>query len=186
MQGRLPVELRNFVYHYLWDHATTINAYTDLAKVAGGSRSVDDGRSPLTLPHFIDPAFVGLATTREIVRALYDAYHAMEEPVFIRHPEHNKTAITTDVFGVGLDPAVHLKSLVVRIKLDRYRTSRPQHLATNKCRHTKAEKTYTKKNNLREWLRALLYIKHKANFELRVELIQRNVRIAVVKRCLLC
>jgi CBS domain-containing protein len=137
VQARLPVELRNFVYRYIWDHDTITLQYPGLQKVAGGSRSVDDGRSPLTLPHFIDPAFVGLATAREIVRALYDAYHAIEEPIVVRHPEHIKTVITKDVFGVGLDPGVHLKSLILQIKLDRYRTSRPQHQITSKCHHTK-------------------------------------------------
>jgi hypothetical protein len=183
MQRRLPVELRNFVYKFLWD-ADTFAAFPDLLKVAGGSRCVDDGRSTLTLPHFIDPKFVGLTTAREIVRALYDAVHLTGRMIIIRRPEHIKAAVTKDIFCVGLDPCVHLRSLIVRIDLDRLRTSRPLHKLSGTCQHTAADKIYTKKNELKEWLRALLYIKHKSSFELFVELYQRNVRVAVVEEVL--
>jgi hypothetical protein len=43
---------------------------------------------------------------------------------------------------------------------------------------------YTEKDVLTEWLMALLYIKCKANFELRIVLLQRNVRIAVIEEVL--
>jgi hypothetical protein len=37
LQARLPVEMRNLVYHYLWDRDTIVG-YPDLARLAGGSK----------------------------------------------------------------------------------------------------------------------------------------------------
>ena len=171
------------VYQFLWD-SDTFAAFPDLTKVAGGSRSVDDGRSALTLPHFIDPKFIGLTTARKIVRALYDAFYMTGPMITIQRPEHITAAVTKDVFGVGIDPFVHLRSLKVRIDVDRLRTSRPKHKLSSTCQHTVADKVYTKQNELREWLKALLYFKHKSKFQIFVDLYQHNIRIAVVEEVL--
>lgn len=116
MQGRLPVELRNMICQYLWD-GDTFAAFPDLQKVAGGSRSVDDSRSKLTLPLFIDPKYVGLTTARETVRAFYNAVHLTRHMIIVHRPEHIKAAVTQDVFRVGLDPSVHLISSYASISI---------------------------------------------------------------------
>ncbi|KAF2822875.1 hypothetical protein CC86DRAFT_409651 [Ophiobolus disseminans] len=183
MQACLPVEMRNLVYYYLWDKATII-AYPDLMRVAGGTRCVDECAT-LALPHFVKLDFMGMTTARETVRALYDAFHLRGEHVLVRHPKHIETAVTKDVFGVGLDPGLHLKSLTVRIKLDKLRTARTPHILTKICRHTQSDKIYTQKDELKEWLKALLYIRHKAEFELRIDLFQRDVRLTVIEEVLI-
>jgi len=177
------------IYSYLWDRETII-AYPDLSKVAGGSKCLDDlctcsrpHDSP-TLPYFVQPTFMGPAIACEIVRALYDAFHFKNEALTIRRPEHIKAAVTKDVFHVGLDPGQHLRSLVVRVKLDRLRKLRRRCIWTDVCRHDPAEKVYIEKDDLLELLATLLYIKHKARFELRVVFFQRNIRVAVLEEAL--
>lgn len=184
MQRRLPVELRNMIYGYIWEKSM-IARFPDLDSVVGGSRCVDDGRRPtLSLPHFVDPEFVGLATAREIVRSLYDAIHFTGRTIIVRRPEQIKTAVTKDGFCVGLDPSVHLRSITVHIDVDRLRTPRPTHELSANCQHTPADKVYTKRNELKAWLRGLLYIKHKSGFDLFVDLYQRNIRIAIIEEIL--
>lgn len=181
MQTHFPIELRDLVYGYLWD-ARTIDDFPDLWRVAGG-RCVNNGHSALRLPHFISPDFMGLVTAREIVRALYSAFHSSAPGIVIR-PKHIKSAVTQDVFGVGLDPSMHLKSLTLELDLDHLRTSRTHHKLSSTCRHSDSEKAYTKRTNLKEWLKALLYVKYKSSFVLFVDLYQRNVRIAVLEEVL--
>jgi len=189
LQTRLPAEIRDMIYSYLWDRETII-AYPDLSKVAGGSKCLDDfctcstpHDSP-TLPYFVQPTFMGPAIACEIVRALYDAFHSKGKVLTIRKPGHIKTAVTKDVFHVGLDPGQHLRSLVVRVKLDRLRKPRPTGCArTEVCRHDPTEKVYIK-DDLQELLATLLYIKHKARFALWVAFFQRNIRVAVLEEAL--
>jgi hypothetical protein len=190
MQARLPAEMRNRVYHYLWD-TDTLNAYPDVPRVAGGAKCLDDhcrcdwSHSSPILPHFVKTEYMGCTTVQEIVRALYEALHSRNIPLTVRLPEHIKSAVSQDMFRVGIDPSLHLRSLVIRIKLDRLRIEKLlRHVPTNACRHTKIEKTYTKGVELQSWLKALLYIKYRAKFELRIELMQRNIRLSVVEEVL--
>jgi hypothetical protein len=128
---------------------------------------------------------MGRTTVQEIVRALYEALHSRNIPLTVRLPEHIKSAVSQDMFRVDIDPGLHLRSLVIRIKLDRLRIEKPpRRVPTNACRHTKIEKTYTKGEELQSWLKALLYLKYKAKFELRIELMQRNVRLSVIEEVL--
>jgi predicted DNA binding CopG/RHH family protein len=187
LQARLPVELRNLIYHYLWDKDTIV-AYPDLARVAGGSKCMEKHcacgiphEAPY-LPHFVKADFVGLLTAREIVRALYDAFHLTDERVTVRLPEHLMSAVSKDAFQVGLDPSEHLRSLVLRLKLDRLRKSRPLDTPEPVL---PTDKTYIDETELKVWLKALLYIKHKANFVLEIVLFQRNIRIRVVEEVLM-
>jgi hypothetical protein len=190
MQARLPAEMRNLVYHYLWD-TDTLNAYPDVSRVAGGAKCLDDhcrcdwSHDNSVLPHFVKTEYMGRNTTQEIIRALYEAFHFRNRPLTVRLPEHIKSAVSQDMFRVGIDPGLHLRSLVIRIKLDRLRIEKPPpHVLTDACRHIKEEKTYTKGEELQSWLKALLYIKCKAKFELRIELLQRNVRLSVIEEVL--
>jgi hypothetical protein len=194
MQKRLPVEMRNIIYHHLWDKAT-ITTFPDLSRVAGGSKCLKihctcaRSHEVPRLPHFVKPEFMGRDTAREIVRALYDAFHTRDEPLTIRAPEHIKLVISKDVFQLDLDPGLHLRSLVLRIKLDRLRLPRTHHALQHKlsstCQHTDAEKIYTKGPELRAWLKELKRIEYKDKFELRISLFQRNFRVAVMEEVLL-
>jgi hypothetical protein len=190
MHARLPIELRNLVYLYLWDK-DTITAYPDVALVAGGAKCLDDRcdcdrphNVPVLLPHFIKPEYMGHSTIQGIVRALYEAFHSRDEPLTVRGPEHLDAALSGDVFRVGLNAALHIRSLVLRIKLDRLRMPCPQKTSAAAYKGTRNEKRYTTGTLFRWWLDALLCIKHIAKFELRVLLLQRNIRVAVIEEVL--
>jgi hypothetical protein len=178
--------MRDLVYHHLWDKST-ITSFPGLSMVAGGASCIDDvchcsvPHKNLRLPHFVMPDFMGKATAREIVRALYEAFQYTEEHLIVRVPEYIKSTVTKDVFRVGLSPGSHLRSLVVRIKLDRIRSPHPRYLPWNP--HI-VNKRYTEKDMLKKWLKTLLYIQGKARFELRVVLFQRNIRVAVIDEVL--
>jgi hypothetical protein len=168
----------------------TITSYLDLSMVAGGTKCPDNvcrcnvpHSNPL-LPHFVKIEYMGRYTTSEIVRALYEAFHTRDEPLTVRRPELIKSAVSRDMFRVGIYPGLHLRSLVLRIKLDRLRKQFQPHVPTSVCQHSQAEKIYTERDELQSWLKALLYIKYKAKFELHVTLFQRNVRVAVMEEVL--
>jgi hypothetical protein len=186
IQARLPAEMRDLVYHHLWDKAT-ITSSPGLSMVASGASCINNvcdcaiPHEDLVLPHFVKPDFMGKPTAREIVRALYEAFQSTEEHLSIRLPEYIKSAVTKDVFRVGLNPASHLRSLVVRIKLDRVRSLYSRYLPLDV---RVVDKRYTEKGMLKEWLKALLYIQSKARLELRIVLFQRNVRVAVIEEVL--
>jgi hypothetical protein len=186
MQAHLPIEVRDLIYHHLWDK-TTIAFFPDLSMVASGTSCVDEvcvctsPHEPPALPHFVKLDFVGKITAREIVRALYQAFHFTKTHLTVRLPIHLKHAVTKDVFQVGLVASSHLRSLVLRIKLDWLRKSRFRGEPT---KILPAHKVYTEKDMLKEWLKPLLYIQCKANFELQVNLFQRNIRVAVIEEVL--
>jgi hypothetical protein len=189
MQKRLPAELRNIIYRHLWDKET-VTVFPDLSRVAGGSKCMEKhcscSRPHKTphLPHFVKPEFIGLGTAREIVRALYDAFHTKVNGLTVRAPEHIKSAVSKDMFQVGLDPGLHLRSLNLRIKLDRLRLPRVHHVPTSNCQHTDVEKVYTNGPQLKAWLNALKCIVFNAGFELSIFLYQRNIRLAVIEEVL--
>jgi hypothetical protein len=64
MQARLPPEMRDLVYHHLWDKST-ITSFPGLSMAAGGASCIDDvchcsvPHKSLRLPHFIMPDFMG-------------------------------------------------------------------------------------------------------------------------------
>jgi hypothetical protein len=155
--------------------------------VAGGGSCIDDfchcaiPHKNLVLPHFVKPEFMGKATAHEIVRALYEAFQSTGKHLTWRLPEYIKPAVSKDVFRVGLNPGSHLRSLVVRIKLDRLRKAGQRFLP---AKFRQVDKEYTSKDKLKEWLKALLYIQRKAMFELRIALFQRNIRVAVIQEVL--
>ncbi|KAH3919598.1 hypothetical protein HBI56_028800 [Parastagonospora nodorum] len=91
-------------------------------------------------------------------------------------------AVLKDVFQVGLDPGEHLRSLVLRLKLDRLRKRRPMQISGPVL---PGDKVYTEETELKAWLKALLYIEHKENFILEILLFQRNIRIGVVEEVLM-
>jgi hypothetical protein len=168
----------------------TIIAYPDLSKVATGTKCsyhpchCNHPHKITVLPHFVNRDFVGAITAREVIRALYDAFYSKDGYLTIRLPEHIKSVVAKDRFHVGLNPGLYPRSLVLRFKLDRLRRRCLPHIPTNICQHTRADKIYTEKDVLKEWLKALLYIKCKANFELCIVLFQRNVRMAVIDEVL--
>ena len=53
------------------------------------------------------------------------------------------------------------------------------------CQHDSAERVYIEKDDLQELLATLLFIKHKAKFQLRIVFFQRNIRIVVLEEVLL-
>jgi hypothetical protein len=144
LQARLPAEIRAHIYNFLLDKDTTI-AYPDLSKVATGTKCIDHPyrcnhpHKITVLPHFVNQDFVGAITSREVVRALYDAFHSKDGHLTVRLPEHIKSVIAKDRFHVGLDPGLYLRSLVLRFKLDRLRRRRLPHIPTNICQHTRAD-----------------------------------------------
>jgi hypothetical protein len=191
MQVRLPVEMRNLVYHYLWD-TETLEAYLDVARVAGGAKCLEDRcrcewshNSPV-LPHFVKKEYMGRTAAREIVRALYEAFHFRNMPLTVRMPQHIKSAVSQDMSRVGIDPGLHLRSLIIRIKLDRLRKPSRLHCeSVDNYEHTQAERIYTKVEEFQSWLKALLYVKCKAKFELQIKLLQRNIRRFIIEEALL-
>jgi hypothetical protein len=186
MQADLPVEVRDLIYHHMWDKST-ITSFPDLSRVAGGAACVDEicdcdiPHGTPTLPHFIKPDFMGKITAREIVRALYEGFHFTKEHLTVRLPNYLQRAVMEDVFQVGLVPGSHLRSLILRIKLDRLRKPRSFRVPT---KPRPADKVYTQRAMFKGLLKPLLYIQCKANFELHITLFQRNVRVAVIQEVL--
>ncbi|KAL5120827.1 hypothetical protein ACEQ8H_001308 [Pleosporales sp. CAS-2024a] len=176
MQARFPVELRTMVYTYLWDRGTIL-AFPDLSKVAGGSKRLENAR----LPHFVNAEFMGLPTARETIRVLYDAMYAIGMSVVVRLPEQLMAAVSKDVFQVGLDPREQLRSLHIRLKLDRLRKPRQM---TPPLPINHEQTNYIRETELKAWLKTLLGVKHRKNFDLHITLYQRNIRIAVIEEVL--
>jgi hypothetical protein len=126
VQTRLPRELRDHVYSFLWDDDTTANLSSDYQKHL--QRSVPclrvpdtDGnltckcKLPETMPAFTRSNLVGYQFAHEAVLWLYDNY----ESFGIAGIENLRRFLETDVFHVGLSPAsvksIRLRRLALRI-----------------------------------------------------------------------
>lgn len=118
------------------------------------------------------------------MRALYDAFHTEANGPIVRAPEHIKSAVSKDMFQVGLDPGLHLRSLDLRIKLDKLRLPRVHHVPTSNCQHADVERVYTNGPQLKTWLNALKCIEYRAGFGLNIFPFQRNIRLAVLEEVL--
>jgi hypothetical protein len=169
-----------------------LGSVADVARVAGGAKCLD-GRcrrewshnSPV-LPHLVKIEYMGRTAAQEIVRALYEAFHSRNMPLTVRMPQHIKSAVSQDTFRVGIDPGLHLRSLIIRIRLDRPRKPKRLHCESiDDYEHTQVERIYTEVEKLQPWLKALLYVKCKAKFELQIELLQRNIRVSIIEEALL-
>jgi len=96
------------------------------------------------------------------------------------NPRILHTMLLKDSFNVGLTPANILRTTTVRCQLDNYRTHRVNHVQSSDCNHTIAETKYLRGSELKAQFETLGHIKMKENFELKIVLLQRNVRLGIL------
>jgi hypothetical protein len=184
IQARLPREIRDIVYAFLW--AVTL-PYTDdqLRNIVRGERRSD--QTDLMhlydyhgLSHFLSPHYVGRETACEVAEALYKTTNVLGRIVW--SSSRLKRAILYDSFRVGFIPSTVLQHIHIDCKLDNYRTRRTcDGTRSNwRCKHTAAETKFLRGVELAAKFDTLNHIKNKGSFHLHVVLLQRNVRLAIL------
>jgi hypothetical protein len=128
------------------------------------------------LLHYMQPAFVGPITAKEVVEMVYNNSNCT---LVAASPERIRDVISRDVLNVGYNPIATLRSFEVNCQLDDYRTPPTVHSQGRTCEHTPAEKMYVDQTVLRAAFKNLLAIPKKG-FRLNVVFLQRNVRMAVL------
>lgn len=180
MQAKLPPELREMVYSYLLDAET--RSRPAVRAVISGEEDHDsfheNHHEEFNIPRFMRPGYVGASVALEVVHALYKAFDVGK--IVITSPRQIFNALFTDRFDVGLQPFSILRAVTIHCMLDGYRTPPMHHPLTNRCKHTWKEHHYPRRAELTEHFQKLLLIENKEDFKLRIVLIQRNVRIAIL------
>jgi hypothetical protein len=166
----------------LWDHDTD-NAYVELHTILRGELSPEPSHllhlfDHHGLPHFLSTHYVGPQTALEVAEALYKTDSA--DSMLILSPKQLDHALLRDSFMVGLRPINVLQSLALECKIDHYRTGPASHAQSDTCQHTAAEVRYIDGVELRAQINTLLQVKNKKDFHLKLVLIQRNIRFAVL------
>jgi hypothetical protein len=135
------------------------------------------------LPHYMQPAFVGSITAKEVAETVYNNSNCT---LVAASPEKIRDVISRDVLNVGYNPIATLWSFEVNCQLDDYRTAPTMHPKGKTCEHTPAEKMYVDQTVLRAAFKSLLAIPTKKGFRLNVVFLQRNVRISVLMEGMDC
>jgi hypothetical protein len=126
MQSDLPRELRDLIYQFYWDEVEVENARA--AEPCQGSLlagTIDAGSSPRcdhpshflehclnwrSTNHLTRPEFVGIDIAREAASSYYRTITMVIEA------GHIKTTLNKDIFGLGLVPGDHVRSIVLNIR----------------------------------------------------------------------
>ncbi|KAF1849194.1 uncharacterized protein K460DRAFT_365107 [Cucurbitaria berberidis CBS 394.84] len=210
IQTRLPPEVRDMIYHHLWnidprrsfpntiarsqirssrDHteftwdSDTITLYPSLA---GFARSTVRGDKN-DIRQLCERSFLPHYICEEYVgpttatEVVLSMYKAFGTAGFLLCQSHRiERVLTEDCFDVGLDPLSAIRQLTVHCKMDRYRTPPPKHPLFFGCNHKISELAYVRKKALKADFGPLLDVKKKSGFKLHILLIQRVVRIDVL------
>jgi len=171
MQQRLPREIRDIVYTYVWIDTTLKEAaLQDFAKRGCFRRAKDCDMLVTThhsaktnscyqhgrVPYFMRPGFVGDKSAREIVESWYKSISRVEPDVWVLLTIRElECIILGDAFSVGLDVTTVVRELTLKLLTDR--------VLENKDDETSESK---------RTINALLQIKNKANFKLTLRLKQ--------------
>lgn len=191
MQTYLPRELRDMVYGFVWDDTEKLKWEDTFYEVLTGSNTRRRQlcncmkKPPTTLrPHYLNPEFLGPTTALEMVETVYRDLGSCTFWFSADLPELIKGVVCNDAFKVDFDPSYYIRSMRVECKIDRYRSYRSHHKKTDRCQHKPAERQYIKQHILRSHFADLLKIKRKDGFRLFISLVQRNIRVAVLKEVL--
>jgi hypothetical protein len=166
MLTRLPRELRDMVYTYLWNgpevlcnHPSMRRAATPNTNQYGNFQRDPYVAQPEEHPYFIKPEYMGPIIALEVVEAWYKSYRY---PFLVYHDHNLQRLVTSDVFGVGLDPTDVLRKVHVELNMDDI-VCRPGSTTTEAVSKPSLE--------------ILLKIKNKCGFQLNVLLRQRRIRL---------
>ncbi|KAF1361131.1 hypothetical protein EJ07DRAFT_176517 [Lizonia empirigonia] len=164
--ARLPREVRDMVYAYLWPDEFGYDMMVMTGLLYGGKQTRRTRKV-----HIIDPSYVGTEMAREVVEALYQNERCGSGPFYgervfcATSPNTLRRLICDDTFGVGLDPATHLRSMSIKYHIDKL-------MAHDGC----YDRSYSLKQITRSFS-ALLRVVKKRGFELEIELTQQRVRL---------
>ena len=187
IQTRLPRELRNMVWEWVWDDVANEDKWDGM--LLWNEKTTPCTHSPCRceptfdfyIPHYFQSAYVGVTTAREIVETMYRNFPCIW---IARTPEKIKDVLFHDPFHVGFNPLSTIRALYIDCKIDNYRTSRKCFRKNRACEHHSAERAYIKRSALKASFDHLLAIPKKAGFGLKVYFVQRNVRLAVLEEAL--
>jgi len=186
IQTRLPPELRNMIWEWVWDDVAFDDHFDDL--LLKNEETARCKHSPCNcnttfdpnIPHYLQLAFVGATTAREIVETMYK-----NSPLYWTARTNTiKDVLFHDPFHVGFNPLSTIRKLYVDCKIDNYRTPRKCFRRNRTCEHKPAERAYIKRSELKASFDHLLAVPKKAGFDLSVTFYQRNVRLAVLEEAL--
>lgn len=164
--ARLPREVRDMVYAYLWPDEFGYDMKMMTGLLYEGKQTRRTHKVPI-----IDPSYVGSEMAREVVEAIYQnescgSGRFFGERVFCATSPHTlRRLICDDTFGVGLDPANHLRSMSIKYHIDELMVHDGFY-----------NRTYSLKQITRSFS-ALLRVVKKRGFELEIELTQQRVRL---------
>jgi hypothetical protein len=152
---RLPRELRDMVYTYLWTTESLESTNLFLAQDPECMRIQ-------TRPYIIDSAYVGGEMAAEILELFYQLTSGVAGACHLEWPEQVRGVIHHDVAGLGLIAANLLRALYIRLDLE--------FLTTHGTRRFDVSRL--------EYFLARLYdIKKKEGFKLHFELQQHRIRL---------
>jgi hypothetical protein len=163
MNSRLPRELRDMIYAYLWDEMTASDAMSSIWK---GHLAPMDGISRCCgvfhgdRPHFINSELVGPHVPKEVVAAWYKAAQEVaDHPFKALSPYDIEAFVTIDHFNLGINPATVLRRMDLEFDLEDF---------VMVCDPA---------DGLDPVLDHLLRIQNKRGFILRVKLKQKRIRL---------
>lgn len=151
----LPRELRDMVYAHIWTEefiiATAISMVSTLEGVTVG-----------TLPHVVDPKYVGPEVALEVVEAYYRHVPSQIHAFDAMEPEDIISLVSEDVFHVGLDPATVLREMNITFDMDSLNRRFNEGVDVKP---------------IYESLASLLKVSKKKDFKLNITLEQKRIRL---------
>ena len=126
MQARLPRELRDVIYNYIWDEAYLGLTPGYISRVTGGTSipwSIHHSHAPddrSTRPIVIHPAYVDPDTAREALEVYYRASAHRKDFFLVRNFGRLHTLLHDDVFKLGIRPAEHLRAIDIHLRQEEF------------------------------------------------------------------
>jgi hypothetical protein len=125
MRARLPRELRDIIYEYLWSDTTSVPtahySMIDILRGSGKCLGRPEGGSTAhgSPPHLIQPAIVGPDAAMEVAESWYKTAQSTYVFAFSTSTLLGlERYLTVDHFSVGIDPADVLRKCDLRLDID--------------------------------------------------------------------
>jgi hypothetical protein len=125
MRARLPHELRDIIYEYLWSDTTSVPtahySMIDILRGSGKCLGRPEGGSTAhgSPPHLIQPAIVGPDAAMEVAESWYKTAQSTYGFAFSTSTLLGlERYLTVDHFSVGIDPADVLRISDLRLDID--------------------------------------------------------------------
>ncbi|KAI4923412.1 hypothetical protein J4E85_008450 [Alternaria conjuncta] len=169
MQARLPRELRDLIYDYIWDEDFLGLTSGYMSPAAGSSTYLwlkphlrpRGGHS--TKPIVINPGYVDLDTAREALEAYYRVSAYRKDAFLVRSPERIRSLLHDDVFNLGVLPTEHLRAMDLHLTQEQFQWDTPAKI--NEAMLSEAFAQLTKG------------IRRKKDFKLRIMITQTEIRL---------